>query len=59
MEEPRDVEVNFGSTVYFHCKAEGDPTPEIVWLHNRSAAAPSPSVTFQKVNMHNGIMMMK
>ena len=34
-EEPRDVEISFGNTVYFSCKAEGDPIPNIVWLHNR------------------------
>jgi len=35
-EEPTDVEISFGGTVYFSCKAEGDPEPDIVWLHNRS-----------------------
>ncbi len=34
-EEPRDVEISFGNTVYFSCKADGDPIPNIVWLHNR------------------------
>lgn len=34
-EEPRDIEVNFGNTVYFRCRAEGDPDPDIVWLRNR------------------------
>jgi len=32
---PRDVEVNFGTTVYFACRADGDPAPTIVWLHNK------------------------
>lgn len=35
VEEPRDVEVNFGGTASFHCKVDGDPKPEIIWLRNR------------------------
>ncbi|KAK6627574.1 hypothetical protein RUM44_010052 [Polyplax serrata] len=34
VEEPRDVEVNFGGTASFHCKVDGDPKPEIIWLRN-------------------------
>lgn len=34
-EEPRDIEINFGNTVYFRCRAEGEPDPDIVWLRNR------------------------
>lgn len=34
-EEPTDVEITFGGTVYFTCKAEGDPEPDIVWLYNK------------------------
>lgn len=34
-EEPADVEISFGGTVYFTCKAEGDPEPDIVWLYNK------------------------
>ena len=33
--EPRDVDVTFGNTVYFTCRAEGKPVPEIVWMHNK------------------------
>ncbi|KAG8309246.1 hypothetical protein J6590_090756, partial [Homalodisca vitripennis] len=33
-EEPRDVEVSFGGTVFFTCKAEGDPQPKIVWMRD-------------------------
>ncbi|XP_048452080.1 peroxidasin homolog [Rhincodon typus] len=32
--EPRDVDVTLGNTVYFTCRAEGNPKPKIVWLHN-------------------------
>ncbi|ELT95511.1 hypothetical protein CAPTEDRAFT_132345, partial [Capitella teleta] len=32
--EPTDVSVQFGETVRLTCRAEGDPAPEIVWLHN-------------------------
>lgn len=35
IEEPRDVEVNFGGTVSFHCKVDGDPEPDVVWYRNR------------------------
>lgn len=31
---PNDVEVTFGSTAYFTCRAEGDPQPEITWYRN-------------------------
>ena len=34
-EGPSDVEVAFGSTAYLSCRAEGDPEPEIIWLHNK------------------------
>jgi peroxidase len=34
-EEPTDVEITFGGTVYFTCKAEGDPEPDIIWLYNK------------------------
>ncbi|XP_050402134.1 peroxidasin [Patella vulgata] len=34
--EPRDVDVTFGNTAYFTCRAEGSPDPEIVWLHNQN-----------------------
>ena len=33
--ELSDVEVTFGNTVYFTCRAEGDPKPEIIWYHNK------------------------
>nr|CAD7262724.1 unnamed protein product [Timema shepardi] len=33
-EDPHDVEVTFGGTVFFNCKAEGDPIPDIVWMKN-------------------------
>nr|XP_039320733.1 peroxidasin-like protein isoform X4 [Saimiri boliviensis boliviensis] len=32
--EPQDVEVPSGNTVYFTCRAEGNPKPEIIWIHN-------------------------
>uniref|UniRef100_A0A0B7AY06 Cell adhesion molecule-related/down-regulated by oncogenes n=1 Tax=Arion vulgaris TaxID=1028688 RepID=A0A0B7AY06_9EUPU len=32
--QPKDVDVTFGNTVYFSCRAEGDPNPEIIWSHN-------------------------
>ena len=33
--EPSDVQVTFGNTAYFRCRAEGSPTPEIVWVKNK------------------------
>ncbi|KAL5015945.1 hypothetical protein ScPMuIL_005534 [Solemya velum] len=41
--EPTDVDVTFGNTVYFRCRAEGDPSPEITWLHNSNEIDPSQS----------------
>lgn len=34
-EEPRDVEISFGGTVFFTCRAEGDPQPHIVWMRDK------------------------
>lgn len=33
-EEPDDVEVSFGGTVIFTCKAEGNPQPKIIWMRD-------------------------
>ncbi|XP_053365553.1 peroxidasin [Clarias gariepinus] len=35
--EPRDVDVTSGNTVYFMCRAEGNPKPQIIWLRNNNA----------------------
>ncbi|XP_069506922.1 peroxidasin homolog [Ambystoma mexicanum] len=32
--KPQDVDVTMGDTVFFTCRAEGIPKPEIIWLHN-------------------------
>nr|XP_025044302.1 peroxidasin-like protein [Pelodiscus sinensis] len=32
--EPQDVDVTPGNTAYFTCKAEGNPKPKVVWIHN-------------------------
>ncbi|XP_013398080.1 peroxidasin isoform X2 [Lingula anatina] len=32
--EPTDVDITFGNTVYLQCRADGDPNPEITWIHN-------------------------
>ncbi|XP_066442244.1 peroxidasin homolog [Eleutherodactylus coqui] len=34
--EPKDADVILGNTVYFICRAEGNPKPNIVWLHNKN-----------------------
>ena len=34
MQEPNDLEVVFGETAVFKCKAQGDPIPEIKWMLN-------------------------
>ncbi|GBM59397.1 Peroxidasin [Araneus ventricosus] len=39
-EEPNDVDVSFGGTAYFTCRADGDPKPDIVWLHNSNEILP-------------------
>ncbi|KAI5730643.1 hypothetical protein M8J76_015993 [Diaphorina citri] len=36
-EDPRDVEVTLGDEVFFTCKAEGNPRPEIVWMRDNNA----------------------
>uniref|UniRef100_A0A3P9HS03 Peroxidasin n=1 Tax=Oryzias latipes TaxID=8090 RepID=A0A3P9HS03_ORYLA len=35
--EPQDVDVTLGNTVYFTCRAEGNPKPQIIWLRNNNA----------------------
>lgn len=32
--EPKDIEISYGQTAVFSCKAIGDPRPEIVWMLN-------------------------
>ncbi|KAM5135419.1 LOW QUALITY PROTEIN: peroxidasin homolog [Mantella aurantiaca] len=34
--EPRDADVVLGNTVYFTCRAEGNPKPDIRWIHNKN-----------------------
>ncbi|XP_041772319.1 peroxidasin isoform X2 [Anopheles merus] len=34
--QPRDIEISYGQTAVFSCKASGDPRPEIVWLQEGS-----------------------
>lgn len=34
LQDPNDLEVVFGSTAIFTCKAEGNPEPEIIWMLN-------------------------
>ncbi|XP_069810187.1 peroxidasin homolog isoform X1 [Dendropsophus ebraccatus] len=34
--EPKDADIILGNTVYFTCRAEGNPKPDIVWLHNKN-----------------------
>lgn len=34
--EPQNTDVSPGNTVRFTCRAEGNPKPEIIWLHNNN-----------------------
>uniref|UniRef100_A0A673VDL4 Lactoperoxidase n=1 Tax=Suricata suricatta TaxID=37032 RepID=A0A673VDL4_SURSU len=34
--EPQDADVTSGNTVFFTCRAEGNPKPEIIWLRNNN-----------------------
>ncbi|XP_049292507.1 peroxidasin isoform X2 [Anopheles funestus] len=34
--QPRDIEISYGQTAVFSCKASGDPRPEIVWLYEEN-----------------------
>ncbi|XP_044118085.1 peroxidasin homolog isoform X2 [Neovison vison] len=34
--EPQDADVTLGNTVFFTCRAEGNPKPEIIWLRNNN-----------------------
>ncbi|XP_047738049.1 peroxidasin [Hyalella azteca] len=56
MEGPQDIEVSFGGTAAFTCKVDGDPVPEVVWLHNNEVigeARPRYSV------LNDGTLMIK
>ncbi|CAH1252882.1 PXDN [Branchiostoma lanceolatum] len=54
--EPSDVDVTHGNTVYFSCHAEGDPKPEIVWLHNSNEV----QITDERHNMlDDGTLMIQ
>lgn len=41
MQDPNDLDVVFGSSAVFKCKAQGDPLPEIVWMLNSNEIEPS------------------
>uniref|UniRef100_A0A8C9FJV1 Ig-like domain-containing protein n=1 Tax=Pavo cristatus TaxID=9049 RepID=A0A8C9FJV1_PAVCR len=43
--EPQDVDVTSGNTVYFTCRAEGNPKPEIIWLRNKTPLPSDPRIT--------------
>lgn len=34
LQDPNDLEVVFGTSAIFKCKAEGDPVPDIKWMRN-------------------------
>lgn len=34
LQDPNDLEVIFGASAIFKCKAEGDPTPDIKWMRD-------------------------
>ncbi|KAL1456925.1 hypothetical protein WDU94_001611, partial [Cyamophila willieti] len=36
IEEPQDVDVTIGENAFFTCKAEGNPSPEIVWMRDNN-----------------------
>lgn len=36
MEGPSDVELTFGGTMYLSCKVDGNPQPDVVWLHDEN-----------------------
>ncbi|KZS18079.1 putative Leucine-rich repeat-containing protein 3 [Daphnia magna] len=56
-EEPTDVEITFGGTVYFTCKAEGDPEPDIVWLYNNNEISPDDDPKYQV--LQDGTLMIE
>ncbi|XP_076462560.1 peroxidasin-like isoform X2 [Babylonia areolata] len=55
--EPRDVDVTFGNTVYFTCRAEGKPVPDIVWMHNNNRVEISEESRFSL--LHDGTLMIE
>ncbi|GAB6025721.1 hypothetical protein CHUAL_011705 [Chamberlinius hualienensis] len=40
MEEPNDVDMVMGSSTTLKCKADGDPEPKIIWMHNNKEIVP-------------------
>ncbi|XP_078456569.1 peroxidasin homolog [Lampetra planeri] len=54
--EPRDVDVTLGKTVHFTCHAEGNPKPEIIWLHNNNEV----DMTEDRLDLlENGTLMIR
>lgn len=54
--EPRDVDVTFGNTVYFTCRAEGKPNPEIIWMHNNNMV----EISNERFSvLHDGTLMIE
>ncbi|KAK7488478.1 hypothetical protein BaRGS_00020263, partial [Batillaria attramentaria] len=54
--EPRDVDVTFGNTVYFTCRAEGKPNPEIMWMHNNNMV----EISNERFSLlHDGTLMIE
>uniref|UniRef100_A0A4D5R9E2 Peroxidasin n=1 Tax=Scolopendra viridis TaxID=118503 RepID=A0A4D5R9E2_SCOVI len=59
-EEPNDVDVSFGGTAYFTCRADGDPNPDIIWLHNDDEIEFSSDETTNRYNLlKDGTLMIE
>ncbi|KAM3922717.1 cell adhesion molecule-related/down-regulated by oncogenes isoform 1-T3 [Leptodactylus fuscus] len=49
---PEDQSVLLGSEVNFICEAQGNPPPNITWLHNAKTLSPSPHIHPQGSKLH-------
>ncbi|CAN0028370.1 peroxidasin homolog isoform X1 [Lampetra fluviatilis] len=54
--EPQNVDVTLGNVVYFTCRAEGNPKPDIIWLHNNDEI----DMSMERMNLlEDGTLMIK
>ncbi|KAM9296522.1 peroxidasin-like [Gastrophryne carolinensis] len=57
LSEPRDTDLVLGNTVYFICRAEGNPKPDITWLHNNNEI--NTSYDGRRNLLHDGTLMIQ
>lgn len=55
--QPQSVNVAFGNTAHFTCRADGEPAPEIVWMHNETMISHATEDRYRVLN--DGTLMIE